>query len=137
MIRSWQDRGMPFWATRYEALTDNRFWDGGRHYWTGMAVKGREEQDPSNFNCCPNLSLYEDEEVEVDLASLRELRAGLNGLGVTHKRAGEELGVGISHLRQRLYGQRPFTRGQLTALGKMAGYSVKEEAGESGWDLEG
>jgi hypothetical protein len=121
MERAFKDRGLPRGETAYGALTDHRFWDGRPHYWTGMAVKGMEDQDPLNFNCCPDLEEYEGEEVELSGRELRGLRERLRSRGHSHRAAGYRIGMGVSQLRQRLYGQRPFLRNEYRQLCDMAG----------------
>jgi hypothetical protein len=115
-MRSWQDRGEPFFEVHYTALTHHSLWDGGRHYWPGMPVKGMDDQDPANPHCCQELALYEGEEVQLDKNALVRLRRGLRHQGHTHKGAGDRMGMGLARMRQRLYGKRPLTRNQLVKL---------------------
>ncbi|PLX46579.1 MAG: hypothetical protein C0609_00165 [Deltaproteobacteria bacterium] len=121
-MRSWQDNGMPFYGAKYTALCDHRGWDGGVHYWSGMAVPQMGDQNPDNYNCCPELMQYEGEEVDLDESSLRGLRARLKSSGYTHRGAGARLGMGLSHIRQRLYGQKRFRRGELNILSQLSGF---------------
>ena len=112
---------MPFFGSRYSALTHHRFWDGSRHYWTGMAVEGMGDQDPDNPHCCPDLSIYDGGEVQLGRPELGALRAALKRSGMTHRAAGERLGMGLSRVRQRLYGRRPFTRVHFNQLCRLTG----------------
>ena len=76
---------MPYFGSRYNAQTHHTFWDGGRHYWTGMAVSGMEDQDPTNPNCCQDLSVYEGGEVTTPRSVLRGLRTAMNLAYVEHR----------------------------------------------------
>lgn len=116
---------MPYFGSGYNALTDHRFWDGGRHYWTGMTVKGMEDQDPDNPMCCPDLAVYEGGDVAPDPRALAGLRAALGRTGLTHREAADRLDMGLSRMRQRLYGQRPFSRAQFSRLCRMAGVDAE------------
>jgi len=120
-VRSWQDRGMPYYGCRYDAQTHHNFWDGRMHYWTGMAVKGSEDQDPDNPNCCHDPAVYERGPVWPGGPGLASLRRALCERGHTHRAAGERLGLGLSSFRQRLYGRRPFSRGEFGHLCRLAG----------------
>lgn len=120
-MKSWQERGEPYDGYEYTALTPHYFWDGRSHYWTGMAVKGAEDQNPDNPNCCHDLDFFEGGEVTPDAEVLRYLRASLRARGLTHRAAGEKVGYGLSRLRERLYGRRSMRRGDFFALCRLAG----------------
>lgn len=115
-MKSWQDKQMPYYGSMYGALTHHNFWDGNYHYWTGMAVKGAEDQDPDNPNCCHDLAVFESGEVEIDHRALKSLRYNLRKNGHTHRAVSERIGRKLSYMRQRLYGQRPFKRAELNLL---------------------
>jgi hypothetical protein len=125
-MRSWQDRGTPFYEVHYTALTHHSLWDGKRHYWPGMPVPGMDDQDPANPHCCQDLSIYEGEEVQLDSDALVKLRHGLRHRGHTHSKAGDRMGMGLARMRQRLYGRRPLTRTQLTKLCTLAGFEPSD-----------
>jgi len=111
---------MPYHGSRYTAQTHHMYWDGGRHYWTGMAVKGMENQNPDNPLCCPDLALYEGEEVAAGPGTLMGLRAAMKRAGLSHRAATERLCVGVTSVRQRLYGRRPFARSEFNRLCRLA-----------------
>ncbi len=117
---------------RYCALTHHIFWDGDYHYWTGMVVKGVEDQNPDNPNCCHDLSIFEGGEVVAERAALVKLRSGLKSSGKSHKEAGARLGMGLSRFRQRLYGRRPFSGVEFNSLCRLAGLNPLELASTSG-----
>lgn len=131
-MRSWQDRGEPYEGYEYTATTPHYFWDGQSHYWTGMAVKGSEDQDTENPNCCHDLELFEGGEVSPGREALKFLRASLRSRGHTHRSAGERMGFGVSRLRERLYGRKPIRRGDFYALCRLAGvdHRMLERRGE-------
>ncbi|TLN00097.1 hypothetical protein FDZ71_14850 [bacterium] len=129
MNRTIEGRLLPM-GEKYGALTDHRFWDGQSHYWTGMAVKGMEDQDPLNHNCCPDLGELAEEEVELDSRELRGLRGRLRERGYTHSAVGRALGVGLSFIRQRLYGQRPFSALDYRAICHLVGIRPKDRVVE-------
>lgn len=120
-MRTWQDRGMPYYGCRYGALTHHGYWDGGTHYWPGMPVRGMDEQDPDKPQCCQDMEVYERGSVALGRPALRTLRAALSHRGRTHRETGERLGLGLSSLRQRLYGRRAFSRAQFSLLCRLAG----------------
>jgi hypothetical protein len=125
MIRTWQDREMPYYEKQYNALTPHYYWDGGMHYWTAMAVKGTEDQDSQNPNCCPLLDDTLEDRQELSSGELRRLRRGLRARGHSHRGAGERLGMGLSRFRQRLYGRRAFLRTEFYQLCRMAALDPK------------
>lgn len=118
-MKSWQDKQMPYYGSNYGALTHHNLWDGGYHYWTGMAVSGIESQDPDNPNCCHDLAVFESEEIDIDQRALRSLRYNLRKNGHTHRAVAERLGHKLSFMRQRLYGQRPFRKADFNLLCRM------------------
>lgn len=120
-MKSWQDKGMPYYGSNYNALTHHTQWDGRTHYWTGMAVKGFEEQDPDKPNCCHDMALFEPEEVSPDRRALKSLRLNLRAKGHSHRAICERLGQKLSFMRMRLYGERPFKKHEFNALCRMVG----------------
>jgi len=119
-VKSWQDNGSPYFGIHYTALTPHQYWDGQTHYWTGMVVKGQEDQDPANPNCCHAPETFE-REVRLRPTALRQLRRGLYCKGVTHRSAGEAMGLGLSGMRQRLYGKKSFSAAEFRTVCRMAG----------------
>jgi hypothetical protein len=86
-----------------------------------MPVKGMEDQNPQNPNCCPDLIVYEGGAYQPAPEALRTMRHGLQRAGLTHRSAGERLGLGLSSIRQRLYGRHPFTRTEFVQLCRLSG----------------
>lgn len=120
-MNTWQERGAPYEGYEYTALMPHYFWDGRAHYWTGMAVKGFEDQYPDNPNCCHDLDIFYGS-CEVDGEVLRKLRTEMKNRKISHRRAAEVLGVGIAWLRERIYGRYPFRRAEFNALCRAVGH---------------
>jgi hypothetical protein len=131
-MRSWQDRGMPYYGNRYTALTHHMYWDGQTHYWPAMPVMGMDDQDPENPHCCQDTAVYERGEVCLKRPALARLREELRARGHTHGAAGERLGVGLSSFRQRLYGRRPFSHAEFSLLCRLSGVDPETLTGERG-----
>lgn len=120
-MKSWQERGRPYEGYEYTALTPHYFWDGGKHYWPGMTVKGSEDQDPDNPACCQDLLVYERGEVILNSSELEYLRRSLKKRGLSHRGAGRRMGMGLSRIRSRLYGLLPFRQDDFGVLCRLAG----------------
>lgn len=119
-MRSWQDRGMPYYGSNYSALTPHQYWDGRMHYWTGMPVHGDEEGLTEDGQ--PALPALERQGiVKLKKPELESLRSKLKSSGCTHKEAGEELGMGLSRMRERLYGRKHLKRTEFEVLCRLAG----------------
>lgn len=120
-MKTWQERGKPYEGYEYSGETPNYFWDGRQHYWPGMAVRGSEDQNHDNPACCQNLAVYDRTGVSPPPPHLERMRSGLKKRGLTHRAAGERMGLCEAGVRSRLYGKAEFTRGDFLVMCRLAG----------------
>lgn len=135
-MKSWQERGRPYEGYEYSGETPHCFWDGRYHYWSGMSVRGTEDQNPENPACCQNLAVYDRTGVSPGPEQLLMMRRGLKRRGLTHRAAGERLGIGESGARLRLYGQAAFSRNDFLVMCRLSGIDPEGLSGDGCEDAE-